>query len=98
MPDDWGRLTVAAQRRAPGSTWSFYRRALRERRRVATLPEDLEVVGGRSTVLHLRRGGLDIICNCGSRAVRIPQGEVVLSSGPLRDGLLPPDTAVWVLG
>ena len=35
MPDDWAPLTVAAQRKDPASTWSFYRDALRARRRFA---------------------------------------------------------------
>jgi alpha-glucosidase len=96
MPDDWAPVTVAAQRKDPHSTWTFYRDALRARRRLAT-GDELEIVGGRSTVLHLRRGDLDALCNCGSRPVRLPAGEVVLTSGPLVDGLLPPDTAAWVV-
>jgi alpha-glucosidase len=38
-----------------------------------------------------------MVCNCGSRPVRLPAGEVVLSSGPLDDGLLPPNTAAWLV-
>ena len=97
MPDDWAPLTVAAQRKDPESTWSFYRDALRARRRVAHSGNEVEIVEGRSTVLHLRRGDLQVLCNCGSRPVRLPAGEVVLSSGPLDGGLLPPDTAGWVV-
>jgi alpha-glucosidase len=96
MPDDWARLTVAAQRKDPESTWCFYRAALRARRHLAA-PDEVEIVDGRSTVLELRRGDLTILCNCGSRPVRIPAGEVVLASGPLEGRLLPPDTAVWVV-
>jgi alpha-glucosidase len=97
MPDDWAQLTVAAQRRDPGSTWSFYRDALRARRRVPRDGDDVELVEGRSTVLHLRRGGLTVLCNCGTRPVRLPAGEVVLASGRLERGLLPPDTAIWLV-
>jgi alpha-glucosidase len=96
MPDDWGRLTVAAQRRDPGSTWSFYRAALRARRRVAQDDAPVEIVEGRLTVLELRRGDLTILCNCGARPVRMPPGDVVLASGPLDGDRLPPDTAVWL--
>src|SRR5262245_22143699 len=56
MPDDWGPLTVAAQRKDPGSTWSFYRDALRMRRRIAGSGDEVEIVDGRSTVLEVRRG------------------------------------------
>ena len=96
MPDGWAPLTVAAQRKDPGSTWSFYRAALRARRRLCDAGDDVEIVDGRSTVLHLRRGALTVLCNCGSRPVRLPAGDVVLASGPLVRGLLPPDTAVWL--
>jgi alpha-glucosidase len=97
MPDDWAGLTVAAQRKDPASTWSFYRDALRTRRRFADAGDDVELVDTRSTVLELRRGPLTVVCNCGSRPVRLPAGEVVLSSGPLDGGLLPPNTAAWLV-
>jgi alpha-glucosidase len=97
MPEDWADLTVAAQRKDPASTWSFYREALRTRRRFADAGDDVELVRGRSTVLELRRGPLTVICNCGSRPVRLPAGEVVLSSGPLAGALLPPNTAAWLV-
>ncbi|MBO0843858.1 MAG: alpha-amylase [Nocardioides sp.] len=96
MPDDWARLTVAAQRRDPASTWSFYRDALRARRRFADAGEDVEIVDGRATVLEVRRGPLTVVCNCGPRPARLPPGTVVLTSGPLDGHLLPPDTAAWV--
>jgi alpha-glucosidase len=57
----------------------------------------VELVTGRATVLEFRRGPLTVVCNCGSRPVRLPAGEVVVASGPLDGrGLLPPDTAVWL--
>jgi alpha-glucosidase len=96
MPDDWGPLTVAAQRRDPGSTWSFYRQALEARRGIAQNASSVEIVEGRSTVLELRRGDLSVLCNCGSRPVRMPDGDVVIASGPLLGDRLPPDTAVWL--
>jgi alpha-glucosidase len=96
MPDDWAGLTVAAERKDPDSTWSFYRTALGLRRRFAHLDAPVEIVDGRSTVLELRRGELTVLCNCGSRPVRMPAGEVVLASGPLDGDRLPPDTAVWL--
>jgi alpha-glucosidase len=97
QPDDWAPLTVAAQKKDPHSTWSLYRAALRARRRFVALTEPVELVTERVTVLEFRRGPLTVVCNCGSRPVRLPKGEVVIASGPLdRRGLLPPDTAVWL--
>ena len=97
MPDDWAPLTVAAQRQDPGSTWAFYREALRVRRRFAHAGDEVEIVEGRSTVLEVRRGPLTAVCNCGRRPVRLPAGDVVLASGPLEGDLLPPDTAAWLV-
>jgi alpha-glucosidase len=57
----------------------------------------VEILEGRSTVLELRRGDLTVLCNCGSRPVRLPPGDVVLASGPLEGDRLPPDTAVWLV-
>jgi alpha-glucosidase len=96
QPDDWAGLTVAAQRRDPSSTWSFYRDALRARRRFLDAGEEVDLVTDRATVLELRRGPLTAVCNCGQRPVRLPRGRVVITSGPLADGLLPPDTAAWL--
>jgi alpha-glucosidase len=96
MPDDWAGLTVAAQRKDPTSTLSFYRRALRARRRLRGLTAEVEVLRRRTTVLEVRRGSLTAVCNCGTRPVLLPPGEVVLASGPLAGDRLPPDTAAWV--
>jgi alpha-glucosidase len=101
QPESWKTLTVAAQRKDPGSTWSFYRDALRARRRFATTAGDtVEIVGDRKTVLEFRRGPLHVVTNCGSRPVRLPKGEVVMASGPLAGPasarMLPPDTGVWL--
>jgi alpha-glucosidase len=96
QPDDWASLTVAAQRRDPDSTWSFYRDTLRARRRFVEAGDSVELVTGRTTVLEFRRGPLTVVCNCGTRPVRLPAGEVVIASGPLDGRLLPPDTAAWL--
>ena len=49
-------------------------------------------------VLALRRGRLTVVLNAGQVAVELPAGEVVITSGELTGGLLPPDTAAWITG
>ncbi len=97
QPDDWSALTVEAQERDPHSTLAFYRRALAERRRWATGTgaevRDLKVA---ADVLSFRRGPLTVVVNCGEVNASLPPGAVVISSGPVRGPLLPPDTAVWL--
>jgi len=49
-------------------------------------------------VLSFRRGErLVCLANLSARAVSLPPHErVILASGPLTGGMLPPDTAVWL--
>ncbi len=95
QPGDWVQHTVEAQSQDPDSTLAFYRRALQARRvHARDEVEELEVrVEG--DVLHLRRGSLAVAINCGNDEVALPDGELLLASGPLTEAL-PPDTAVWL--
>jgi alpha-glucosidase len=48
-------------------------------------------------VLHLRRStGWESVTNLSAADVELPAGEVLLASGPLGEGTLPPDTTVWL--
>jgi alpha-glucosidase len=94
-PASWAPLTVAAQQADPGSTLALYREALRLRR---TLPP-----GGAPVVWHdspdgvldfTGRGGLRCVVNLGSTSVPLT-GGYALTSGPVPDRTLPPETAAW---
>ena len=96
QPDDWADLTVEAQAADPGSTLAFYRDALRIRREFAwTAGDKVDVLGSDDDVLVLRRGPLTVALNCGTTPVALPEGEVLLASGPV-EGTLPPNTAAWL--
>jgi len=56
----------------------------------------VEIFDQSEDVLAFRRGPLTVVLNCGEEPAELPSGEVLLSSGPLADGLLPPDTAAWL--
>ncbi|QKW22983.1 glycoside hydrolase family 13 protein [Kitasatospora sp. NA04385] len=93
QPLDWAPLTVEAQSGDPASMLTLYREAIRLRRELrgdfAWLPAAPE------GVLAFRRG--DVRCLVNLSASPLPlDGEVLLASGPLTDGLLPTDTAVWL--
>ena len=97
QPDTWGDLGVAAQWDRAGSTLEFYREALRCRREhTLGLGDEVRLVEGQPDVLELSRDGLTVVLNCGSAPVPLPEGEVLLSSGPVEDGKLPADTAAWL--
>jgi alpha-glucosidase len=99
MPPEWAALTVDKQLGDADSTLSFLKRALEFRR------QRTEFTGDRITwlpaprkALALRRtGGLRCALNTGDQAVPLPDGRLMLSSGPLDDGRLPPDTAAWLV-
>jgi alpha-glucosidase len=110
IPPAWASLTVERQLSDPHSTLAFFRRALRLR---ADRPEFagrsiewLHTVGagrpatsGSAGALGFRLpGGLRCALNTGGAPVWLPRGEVLLASGPVGDGVLPPDTAAWLVG
>ena len=95
QPDDWGVLTVAAQDADDASTLAFYRQALAARRSWVHGADEACVAEARRNVLVVRRGDVTVLLNAGKRSVALPDGEVVISSGPVGDRL-PPHTAVWM--
>jgi alpha-glucosidase len=102
QPADWGRFAVQAQTGVRGSTLELYRAALALRRGHPALGETpMRWLDAPSDVLLLGRAGADgdrLVCavNLGTGATRLPDGELLLASEELPDGLLPPDTAAWV--
>ncbi|WP_205474069.1 glycoside hydrolase family 13 protein [Nocardioides sp. SYSU D00038] len=97
QPADWAALSVEAQTGTDGSTLELYRTALAARREHALgQGDEVEVLDAGDDVLVYVRGTLTVVLNAGDDAVELPAGEVVLASGELVDGRLPPDTAVWL--
>ncbi|GAA2155734.1 glycoside hydrolase family 13 protein [Actinomadura napierensis] len=95
QPADWKDLTVEAQEPDPGSMLNLYRKAL-ELRREHLGDGALTWLPSSDAVLSFTRdSGLTCTVNLGAEPVPVT-GEVLLASGPLPDGLLPPDTAVWL--
>ena len=96
QPDWFASAAVSEQERDPDSTLHFYRRALALRAKQQS-GEELDWVDSAASVLHFRRpGSWQCITNFGHEAVVLPAGSLLLSSGPLVDGLLPPDTTAWL--
>jgi alpha-glucosidase len=98
MPLEWAPLTAEAQEADPDSTLHLYRHLLALR---AATPEltgpDFEWLEAPVGCLAYRRGAVSVLLNAGEVAVPLPDGEVLLASGPLgAAGALPVDTAVWV--
>ena len=103
QPDGWSALTVDAQAVDPASTLTLYREALRLRRAYPGLGDGSLVwrsAPDDAVLVFERPGGPDgvtVVCavNQGSDPVAAVDGELLVASGPLIDGYLPPDTAAW---
>lgn len=94
-PAGWRALTVAAQRSDPRSVLSLHHAALHLRR--TGVDGALAWLDAPARVLALRRGArCACLVNLSDAAVPVAAyGSPLLASGPLSDGLLPPDTAAW---
>jgi alpha-glucosidase len=102
QPASWAQLSVEAQEADPASMLSLYRRALQLRHELPALGAgsgpDLTWLDLREDVLAFtREPGFACVVNTGRFPAELPAGEVVLASGPVDDGKLPPDTAVWLV-
>jgi alpha-glucosidase len=96
QPEDWAELSVESQEGVEDSTLELYRRAIRIRNERLRGDQDLVWIENGPKVMAFRRtDGLMCLVNFGSSPVALPEGEVLLSSGPLKSGLVPSDTAVW---
>jgi alpha-glucosidase len=94
----WGHYSAESQESDPNSTLNIYRRALAARKSEAGLGDGpMEWISTRKDVVAFSRpGNFACYINFGPD-YQLPQGsEVLVASGPMKDGLLPTDTAAWV--
>jgi alpha-glucosidase len=99
QPDDWARLTVAAQSEDPTSMLALYRAGLRLRCTTPGLGDgELTWIPSSESVLAFARGDhFTCFVNFGADAVALPDGaDVLLASSELEGGALPHDSTVWL--
>jgi alpha-glucosidase len=99
QPQSWGAFSAEAQAGHPASMLSLYREALRIRRGEPALRDgSFRWLEAPSGVLAFGRGEhFAFLLNLSADPVELPPHDrVLLRSGPLEEGLLPPDTAVWL--
>ena len=98
QPDDWSRLTVEAQDADPASMLSLYRAGLRLRRAAPWGDDDdLRWLPSPEDVLAFGRGERFVcLVNFGHDPYPLPPGaDVLIASGDLEGGAVPPETTVW---
>ncbi|MGW5558443.1 glycoside hydrolase family 13 protein [Micromonospora sp. NPDC003944] len=99
QPADWKERTASAQTGDSASMLELYRAAIQTRKADPALGDgELTWLPAPDGVLAFSRGsGFTCLVNLSAVPVPMPaQGELLLASGPLDDGLLPSDTAVWL--
>ena len=97
QPETFSKFAVASQDGRHGSTLELYREALGLRRHLQSTEDYEWLASPYSGILHFARAnGWQSVTNFGGPAVPLPSGAILLSSGPLFDGLLPEDTTVWL--
>lgn len=96
QPADFGASSVEVLASDPDSTLSLYRSALAVRRRLQQGESLAWLDGPASVVGFARHDGWRSWTNFGTTPVPMPEGRVLLASGPLGDDELPGETTVWL--
>ncbi|AZS35512.1 Oligo-1,6-glucosidase [Microbacterium lemovicicum] len=97
QPAEWATLARDVQQDRPDSTLSLYRDLLAERRARSLGSGKLAWIDDLGPeVLAFTNSGVTVIANLGEAAVPLPEGRVILSSGPVDAGSIPADTTVWL--
>ncbi|NUS78522.1 MAG: glycoside hydrolase family 13 protein [Streptomyces sp.] len=97
QPESFAAYAVEAQEGVEGSTLELYRTALKLRRKLLEGEELTWADNSPAGVLDFaRHAGWRCVTNLSQTAVALPESEVLVASGPLEDGLLGPDTTVWL--
>jgi len=107
QPKEWRDLTVATESANPDSMLRLYRAALRIRRSEPAFDETpLTWQPSADGVLAFDRHGASgvtdgatvrCVANLSAAPIPLPpNAEVLLASGPVYGGVLPPDTSVWL--
>jgi alpha-glucosidase len=97
QPEEWARYARDAQEGVEGSTLELYKRALALRAEHGLGTGEIAWLDGfADSVLAFTNGELTVVANLGAEPAELPAGDIVLDSGAGTDGVLPPDTTVWI--
>lgn len=96
QPGVWAHYTRSSQRGVPGSTLTMYQQALAARRDFDLAFGTIHWLDLGEEALAFTSGSVTVVANFGEKALELPEGEVLLSSGPLVGRSLPHDTTVWL--
>jgi alpha-glucosidase len=97
QPADWSTFARDAQVGVAGSTLELYRTALRLRAQHGLGFGSIEWLGDYGDgIVAFTSNGVRVIANVTSASIALPEGDVLLASEAIIDGMLPADTTVWL--
>ncbi len=97
QPEWFARLSVEVEDADPASPLNLYRRALRLRRELQGAEELTWLPSDSPDVLRFRRpNGWEVVTNFGGESYALGEGEVVLSSAPITERMLPGEATAWL--
>lgn len=97
QPNWFARYAVNVEEADPDSTLNMYRRALAVRKQLISGEALTWATDDQGELIHFDRAhGWHVFTNFNGEPVALPHGEVLVSSSPLSDNLLPAGTTVWM--
>jgi alpha-glucosidase len=99
QPKWYAEYAVDVQDKDPHSTLGMYRTAMKLRRELQseeTMQWKVDLGLGDQVLAFQRPGGWLTVLNGGEVPVELPTGEVLVASGEIKGGKIPPETTVWL--
>ena len=89
-------FAVEMQKGIKGTTLEMYKDALKLRKILQTEEELKWIPTSSAEVIHFARpNGWNCIMNFNGKPYKMPKGEILMVSGPLKSGKIPANTTVW---
>ena len=98
QPSWFGEYSVERQQTQPHSTLRLYRDALRQRKALQTTDSTVtwQNVDNHNLLHYRRSNGWECVVNFSDLPQPLPPGETIISSQPVTDRALPPNTTAWL--
>ena len=98
QPGAFADDSVEAQHGVAGSHLEMYKSALRLRRELQTVDDNVEWLStGEDDLIHFRRSnGWECVVNFSASTKPLPEGDLLISSQPLSNRRLASETALWL--
>lgn len=96
QPSDFADFSVEAQTGVAGSTLELYRSALALRRAHLSAGSTFAWIDMGDDVIAFERGGITNVTNFGDEPVELPNGTILLTSGPSDGHTVGTDVTAWI--